>query len=82
MAQRRMTATHISMGVWRFECLAHEQPYKFQEISNPKQAIQAMKAHCNNDHPGKLMSLTRESQHSGTSHIMYRAPDADMQARE
>lgn len=66
----RITAVHAGHGVWDFTCFNHPEikgndhfggRLGFRQISGPKHAIQVMKDHCDHDHPGVRMHLSRTS---------------------
>jgi hypothetical protein len=67
----RITATHAGHGVWDFTCYLHPEipgddknlpgVLGIRQISGPRAAIQVMKDHCDHDHPGIRMHLSRTS---------------------
>ena len=74
-----ITAKHAGNGVWDFTCHLHPEipgdkdhlpgVLGIRQISGPKAAIQVMKDHCDHDHPGVRMILSRSSDSSvSTSH--------------
>jgi hypothetical protein len=70
----RITASHAGNGVWEFTCYLHPEipgndmylpgVLGIRQISSPKVAVQVMKDHCDHDHPGVRMKLSRTSDHS------------------
>ncbi len=81
MAEAKITAVHNpggeegGKGVWLFTCYAHDpEPLVMQTVSSPKHAVGQMHDHCDAEHQGQRMRLSRDSQYSVPYRASYTAP--------
>lgn len=71
-----LTAVHQGVGVWLFECPAHEQPQRAQAISSFKNAPEILKGHVDESHPGDKVRIAVSSGYSGRKSIRYTGKEA------